>query len=134
MLTYTIRRLLLSIPTLIFIAFVIIMLLELAPGDPMSQMPLPIPPEVKERMREALGLGKPWWVRFPLWLNQFFSGLTSSLSSNRSIGSTMPLEPTLPVARSASSAFSPAAPFSISSHSACHRRFGLWRCLMLLAF
>jgi peptide/nickel transport system permease protein len=72
MLTYTIRRLLLSIPTLIFIAFVIFMLLELAPGDPMSQMPLTIPPDVKEKMREALGLGEPWWVRFPLWLNQFF--------------------------------------------------------------
>ena len=72
MLTYTIRRLLLSIPTLLFIAFVIFMLLELAPGDPMSQMPLTIPPEVKEKMRLALGLGEPWWVRFPLWLKQFF--------------------------------------------------------------
>jgi peptide/nickel transport system permease protein len=72
MLTYTIRRLLLSIPTLLFIAFVIFMLLELAPGDPMAQMPLTIPPEVKERMRAALGLDQPWWVRFPLWLNQFF--------------------------------------------------------------
>jgi peptide/nickel transport system permease protein len=72
MLTYTIRRLLLSIPTLLFIAFVIFMLLELAPGDPMSQMPLTIPPEVKEKMRIALGLGEPWWIRFPLWLKQFF--------------------------------------------------------------
>lgn len=72
MLTYTIRRLLLSIPTLIFIAFVIFMLLELAPGDPMASMPLSIPPEVRQQMREALGLGEPWWIRFPLWLNQFF--------------------------------------------------------------
>lgn len=72
MLTYTIRRLLLSIPTLIFIAFVIFMLLELAPGDPMASMPLSIPPEVREQMRQALGLGEPWWIRFPLWLNQFF--------------------------------------------------------------
>ena len=72
MLTFTIRRLLMSIPTLLFIAFVIFMLLELAPGDPMSQMPLTIPPEVKEKMRLALGLGEPWWVRFPLWLRQIF--------------------------------------------------------------
>ena len=72
MLTYTIRRLLLSIPTLIFIAFVIFMLLELAPGDPMASMPLSIPPDVRQQMREALGLGEPWWIRFPLWLNQFF--------------------------------------------------------------
>ncbi|MFQ1700212.1 ABC transporter permease [Loktanella agnita] len=72
MLTYTLRRLLMSIPTLLFIAFVIFMLLELAPGDPMASMPLTIPPEVKQQMREALGLGQPWYVRFPLWLNQFF--------------------------------------------------------------
>ena len=72
MLTFTIRRLLLSIPTLLFIALVIFLLLELAPGDPMAQMPLTIPPEVKEKMREALGLGQPWYVRFYLWLYQFF--------------------------------------------------------------
>ena len=72
MLTYTLRRLLLSIPTLLFIAFVIFMLLELAPGDPMANMPLTIPDEVKQRMREALGLGEPWYTRFGLWLYQFF--------------------------------------------------------------
>ncbi|RYH03078.1 ABC transporter permease [Salipiger sp. IMCC34102] len=72
MLTYIIRRLLISIPALLLIAFVIFMLLELAPGDPMASMPLTIPAEVKQQMREALGLGEPWWVRFPLWLKQFF--------------------------------------------------------------
>jgi len=72
MLTYTIRRLLISIPTLLFIALVIFLLLELAPGDPMASMPLTIPDEVKQRMREALGLGRPWYTRFGLWLYQFF--------------------------------------------------------------
>lgn len=72
MLNYALRRTLLSIPTLLFIAFVIFMLLELAPGDPMGTMPLTIPDEVKQRMREALGLGEPWYVRFGLWLYQFF--------------------------------------------------------------
>ena len=72
MLTYTIRRLVLSIPTLLFIALVIFLLLELAPGDPMGTMPLTIPDEVKQRMREALGLGEPWYTRFALWLYQFF--------------------------------------------------------------
>ncbi|SHG81230.1 peptide/nickel transport system permease protein [Cognatiyoonia sediminum] len=72
MLTFTIRRLLLSIPTLLFIALVIFLLLELAPGDPMGQMPLTIPDEVKQKMREALGLGEPWYTRFSLWLYQFF--------------------------------------------------------------
>ena len=58
MLTYTIRRLVLSIPTLLFISIVIFLLLQLAPGDPMAQVPLTVPPEVKQKMREALGKAK----------------------------------------------------------------------------
>jgi len=72
MLTFTIRRLFMSIPTLLFIALVIFLLLELAPGDPMAQVPLTVPPEVKEAMRQALGLGEPMHIRFGKWLMQFF--------------------------------------------------------------
>ncbi|ETA52674.1 ABC transporter permease [Ponticoccus alexandrii] len=72
MLTYAIRRLLLSIPTLIFISFVIFMLLQLAPGDPMAQVPLTVPPEVKEQMRQALGLGEPPLVQYWKWVVQVF--------------------------------------------------------------
>jgi len=72
MLTFTIRRLVLAIPTLLFISLVIFLLLELAPGDPMAQVPLTVPPEVKEKMREALGLGEPIPIRFWKWIVQFF--------------------------------------------------------------
>ncbi len=72
MLTFTIRRLLLSIPTLLFISLVIFLLLQLAPGDPMAQVPLTVPPEVKQKMREALGLGAPIYVQYWKWLVQFF--------------------------------------------------------------
>ncbi|WP_415920930.1 ABC transporter permease [Tateyamaria sp. SN6-1] len=72
MLTFTIRRLLLSIPTLIFISLAIFMLLQLAPGDPMAQVPLTVPPEVKEKMREALGLGQPILIQYWKWIIQFF--------------------------------------------------------------
>jgi peptide/nickel transport system permease protein len=72
MLVYIFRRLLLAVPTLLFISLVIFLLLDLAPGDPTSQMPLTIPPEVKEKIREALGLGEPIHVRYLLWLKQFF--------------------------------------------------------------
>ncbi|MGB0508352.1 MAG: ABC transporter permease, partial [Pikeienuella sp.] len=34
MLTYTIRRLLLAIPTLLLISFIIFLILDLAPNDP----------------------------------------------------------------------------------------------------
>ncbi|MHC8508884.1 MAG: ABC transporter permease [Rhodospirillales bacterium] len=72
MLTYILRRLAVSVPTLLFIALVIFLLLELAPGDPMAQVPLTVPPEVKEKMRLALGLGEPTHIRFWRWLVQFF--------------------------------------------------------------
>ena len=70
MLTFTIRRLIISAPTLLIISFAIFMLMELSPGDPMSQVPLTVPSEVKERMREALGLGEPPLIRFWKWLVQ----------------------------------------------------------------
>ncbi len=72
MLNFTIRRLVLAVPTLLFISLVIFLLLELAPGDPMAQVPLTVPPEVKEKMREALGLGQPMHIRFWKWIVQFF--------------------------------------------------------------
>lgn len=72
MLTYTIRRLILSVPVLLFIALIIFLLLQLAPGDPMAQVPLTVPPEVKQKMREALGLGAPWYIQFWKWLVQMF--------------------------------------------------------------
>ena len=72
MLTFTIRRLVLAVPTLLFISLVIFLLLQLAPGDPMAQVPLTVPPEVKEKMREALGLGAPIHIQFWKWIVQFF--------------------------------------------------------------
>ncbi|MDP0928775.1 ABC transporter permease [Paracoccus onubensis] len=72
MLNFTMRRLLLAIPTLLFISLVIFLLLEASPGDPLGDVPLTVPPEVKEKMREALGLGQAWYIRYMLWLKQFF--------------------------------------------------------------
>ena len=72
MLQFTIRRSVLAAPTLLFISLVIFLLLELAPGDPMAQVPLTVPQEVKEKMRLALGLGEPMHVRFWKWSVQFF--------------------------------------------------------------
>lgn len=72
MLTYAIRRLLLAIPTLIFISLIIFLLLALAPGDPTAQLPLTVPPEVREKIRQALGMGEPIHIRYLLWAKQFF--------------------------------------------------------------
>ncbi len=69
---YTIRRLLVAIPVLLIISFVIFSLLALAPNDPLGDLPLTIPPEVRADMRAALGLDQPFFIRFLLWLRQFF--------------------------------------------------------------
>ncbi len=72
MLTFTLRRLLLAIPTLLVISLVIFLLVDLAPGSPMSEIPLTVPPETRLKMMEALGADKPVFVRYVLWLRQFF--------------------------------------------------------------
>ncbi len=72
MLTYILRRLLVAVPTLLLISFVIYVVVDLAPGSPMSQIPLTVPPDVRLRMIEAMGADQPLLVRYVLWLRQFF--------------------------------------------------------------
>jgi peptide/nickel transport system permease protein len=72
MLNYTIRRLLFTIPTLLFISLIIFLLLDLAPSDPTGNLPLSIPSEVREQIRLSLGLGEPIHIRYYKWLIQFF--------------------------------------------------------------
>ena len=69
---YTVRRLLFATPTLRLLSLILFLLLDLAPGDPTAQLPLTIPPDVKEKIRLSLGLGEPIYLRYLLWLNQFF--------------------------------------------------------------
>ncbi len=72
MFTYTIRRSLLAVPTLLLISLIIFLLLDLAPSDPTANLPLTIPPEVREQIRQSLGLGDPIHIRYLLWCKQFF--------------------------------------------------------------
>ena len=53
---YAIRRTLFAIPTLIAISLILFAIVDLAPGDPTGQLPLTIPAEVREAIRESLGL------------------------------------------------------------------------------
>lgn len=72
MFTFIVRRLLLAIPTLLLISLVIFLLVDFAPGSPMSDIPLTVPPEVRAKIMESLGANDPVWVRYVLWLRQFF--------------------------------------------------------------
>ena len=69
----SVRRLLFAVPTLIAISFIAIFaLLDLAPNDPTGQLPLTIPAEVREQIRESFGLDEPFHVRYAKWMEQFF--------------------------------------------------------------
>jgi peptide/nickel transport system permease protein len=67
-----IRRLLTAIPTLLAISFVVFAILDLAPNDPTGNLPMTIPPQVREHIRQSLGLGQPFSIRYLKWLRQFF--------------------------------------------------------------
>ncbi|MBC8257971.1 MAG: ABC transporter permease [SAR324 cluster bacterium] len=72
MIHFIIRRILIAIPTLLVISFIIFAILDLAPNDPTGNLPMTVPAEVREKIRESLGLGQPMHVRFGKWMVQFF--------------------------------------------------------------
>ena len=80
---------LIAIPTLIVISFVIYAILALAPIDPLSQFGADprVPAEVRERIREALGLNQPWPIRYVRWMTAMFRGdFGVSFMSHSSVG------------------------------------------------
>ena len=72
MLTFTVRRLILAVPTLLFISFIIFLIVKVSPSDPTGNLPLTIPPEVREQIREALGANDTLVVQYLKWLKLFF--------------------------------------------------------------
>lgn len=70
--TYILRRTLFAIPTLILISLIIFGILYLAPGDPAQNLPLTLPDEVKEAIRESLGFNDPFIVQWLKWLRLMF--------------------------------------------------------------
>lgn len=64
---FIIRRALIAIPTLLIISLVVFSILDLAPGDPTSQLPLTVPAEIREQIRESLGFNDPFLVRWLRW-------------------------------------------------------------------
>ncbi|BAQ60022.1 oligopeptide transport system permease protein OppB [Geminocystis sp. NIES-3708] len=85
---YFVKRVLISIPTLLAISLVIFFILALAPGDPLSEFASNpnITAEVRENLRKSLGLDKPIYIRYLKWLLAFFQGdLGYSFSSRSSV-------------------------------------------------
>ncbi|MGV2827767.1 ABC transporter permease [Myxosarcina sp. GI1(2024)] len=73
---YFIKRLLISIPTLIAISIIIFAILALAPGDPLGEFASnpAITAEVRENIRKSLGLDQPIHIRYFKWFGAFIRG------------------------------------------------------------
>jgi peptide/nickel transport system permease protein len=74
--SYVLRRLLIAVPSLLGISLVLFTVLALAPGDPFEELATNpnVPPEVRQQLREQLGLDDPIWQRYILWLGAMLQG------------------------------------------------------------
>jgi peptide/nickel transport system permease protein len=57
---------------LVIISLIIFAILDLAPGDPTSQLPLTLPAEVRENIRESLGFNDPFLIKWLKWMRLMF--------------------------------------------------------------
>ncbi len=73
---YIIRRLVIAVPTILVISFIVFAILVLAPGDPLSSFGADprVPPEVRENIRNSLGLNDPFPLRYAKWLISLLRG------------------------------------------------------------
>lgn len=86
---YIIRRLLTAIPTILAMSFIIFAIVDLSPADPTGNLPLTIPPEVRAKIRETMGVNDPFVVKYLKWLRQFFIAEPANLFET-STGITLP--------------------------------------------
>jgi peptide/nickel transport system permease protein len=76
---YLVRRIVITIPVLFFVTLIAFVLVNLAPGDPVTAMINPVTmaelgPEWVEQRKAQLGLDKPIFVRYGIWLKEIARG------------------------------------------------------------
>ena len=75
MFAYTVRRVIATIPVMAVVALFVFSLLYIAPGDPAAIIAGDqATPEDVERIRESLGLDRPFLIRFTEWLFRVLQG------------------------------------------------------------
>lgn len=77
--TYILKRLLYAIPTIFGITVLIFAIMRILPGDPLGayygiETIINWTPEQKAEILRDLGLDKPYWVQYALWMRDIASG------------------------------------------------------------
>src|SRR5471032_267795 len=99
MVSYILRRVLSTVPVMAIVALFVFSLLYIAPGDPAAIIAgdQATPADV-ERIREGLGLDRPFLIRFTEWVWQILHGdLGTSIFTNLPVAAMIAqrIEPTL---------------------------------------
>ena len=72
---YLLRRLVATLPVMAVVAVVVFLLIHLSPGDPAALIAGDLASgDDIEKLRVALGLDKPLWQQFVLWLARLARG------------------------------------------------------------
>ena len=90
MTAYILRRFVNLLPTFILATFLAWIVIEIAPGDFASKFAFDqVDPNKAQRIREALGLGQPWFVRYFYWLRNVVTDFDfgTSMTSKGSVTS-----------------------------------------------
>lgn len=87
MLSYVLKRLLLTLPIALGVTLVAFMLVYIAPGDPLNAVaPADAPVEVIDALKSAYGLDRPLPVQYGKWLLRAMQGdLGKSIASGREV-------------------------------------------------
>src|SRR5258707_15430052 len=99
MVSYILRRILATLPVMAIVALLVFSLLYIAPGDPAAVIAgdQASPADV-ERIRQNLGLDRPFLVQFGTWVWRILHGdLGASIFTNLPVASLIAqrIEPTL---------------------------------------
>src|SRR5262249_57749577 len=91
MLTFIVRRLLLAVPVLLGVVFVVMLTVDLLPGDAVSLMRGEhATPEAVPALRDHLGLDKPLATRYVQYVGRLLTGdLGRSIQQNRPVASEL---------------------------------------------
>jgi len=99
MLAYIVRRIVATVPVMAVVALFVFSLLYIAPGDPAAVIAGDqATPDDVERIRQSLGLDRPFLVRFGEWLWQILHGdIGTSIFTNLPVSTMIGqrIEPTL---------------------------------------
>jgi peptide/nickel transport system permease protein len=97
--SYILRRLLLSIPVLLLVSMAVFALVRILPGDEIASRVAEsgnLRPGDREKLRETLGLDKPFYEAYPEWLGgvlrgDFGESVRSGVSVSSRLAETVPI-------------------------------------------